>query len=405
MPKSYRPWSPDQPFLLPPDPRTWLPEGHLAHFVLEVVERLDISAIDGAIQAKDPRGERPYPPRMMLSLLVYGYCTGVFSSRKIERKTHEDIAFRYLAGNQHPHFSTIADFRRVHLDAMAALLVQVVQISRRAGLAKLGHVSFDGSEVQANASKHKAMSYGRMVEEEKRLRAEIEALLARGEQQDEVDDARLGDGVAETDLPAEIHRREARLARIESAKAALEAEARMARAAQLREQAERARCVAAQAESDRERTIALARAERREEAARAVESGGAAADATDGDEAGNEGEASCSDGAFPEHAPKVTPEGFPKPAAQRNFTDPDSRIMERGGEIVQAYNGQIAVDGESQVIVAHGLSNQAPDTYYLVPMLDRVRSTAGALPENISADTGFWAPTNAVWCEEQQVDA
>jgi len=148
MPKSYRQWSPDQPLLLPPDPRTWLPEGHLAHFVLEVVERLNISAID---------------------------------------------------------------------DALAALLVQIVQISRCAGLAKLGHVSFDGSKVQANASKHKAMSYGRMVEEEKRLRAEIEALLARGEQQDEVEDARLGEGVAETDIPAEIHRREVRLARIESA--------------------------------------------------------------------------------------------------------------------------------------------------------------------------------------------
>jgi transposase len=152
MPKSYRPWSPDQPDWLPPDPRAWLPEGHLAHFVLEVVEKLDISAIDDAIQAKDPRGERPYAPRMMRSLLVYGDCTGVFSSRKIERKTHEDVAFRYLAGNQHPHFSTICDFRRVHLDAIAALFVQIVQISRRAGLAKLGQVSLDGSKVQATTA-------------------------------------------------------------------------------------------------------------------------------------------------------------------------------------------------------------------------------------------------------------
>jgi len=405
MPKSYRPWSPDDPYLLPPDPRAWLPEGHLAHFVLEVVEKLDISAIADAIQAKDPRGERPFAPRMMLALLVYGYCTGVFSSRKIERKTHEDVAFRYLAGSQHPHFSTICEFRRVHLDAIAALFVQIVQISRRAGLAKLGHVSLDGSKVQANASKHKAMSYDRMVEEEKRLGAEIEALLARGEQQDKADDARLGEGVAETDIPAEIHRREARLARIEAARAALEEEARLARAAQLREQAERARSAAAQAENERERAIALARAERRDEAARAVEPAGTAAEPADGDEASNEGEESPSDGEFPEHAPRVTPEGLPKPDAQRNFTDPDSRIMARGGEIMQAYNGQIAVDGESQIIVAQGLSNQAPDTYYLVPMLERVQSTAGALPEKITADAGFWAPANATWCEEQKVDA
>ncbi len=257
MPKSYRPWSPDHPYLLPTDPRAWLPEGHLAHFVLEVVEKLDISAIDDAIQAKDPRGERPYAPRMMLALLVYGYCTGVFSSRKIERKTHEDIAFRYLAGNQHPQFSTICEFRRVHLDAIAALFVQIVQISRRVGLAKLGHVSFDGSKVQANASKHKAMSYERMVLEERRLRVEIEGLLARGEQQDKAEDGRLGEGVAETDIPAELHRREARLARIEAAKAALEEDARGARAAQLREQAERARSAAARAEDERERAIAL----------------------------------------------------------------------------------------------------------------------------------------------------
>ncbi len=405
MPKSYRPWSPDHPYLLPPDPRAWLPEGHLVHFVLEVVERLDISAIDDAIQAKDPRGERPYAPRMMLALLVYGYCTGVFSSRRIERKTHEDIAFRYLAGNQHPDFSTICEFRRAHLDAIAALFVQIVQISRRAGLAKLGHVSFDGSKVQANASKHKAMSYDRMLEEEKRLRAEIETLLARGEQQDKADDVRLGEGVAETDVPAEIQRREARLARIEAAKTALEEEARVARAAQLREQAERARSAAAQAEDEDERAIALARAGRREEAARAVESGGATTEVANGGEAIHEGEESPATDELPEHAPKVTREGFPKPDAQRNFTDPDSRIMERGGEILQAYNGQIAVDGESQIIVAQGLSNQAPDTYYLVPMLERVRSTAGALPEKISADAGFWAPANAAWCEEHKVDA
>lgn len=161
-----------------------------------------------------------------------------------------------------------------------------------------------------------------MVEEEKRLRAEIEALLARGEHQDKADDARLGKGVAETDIPTEIHRREARLARIEAARAALEEEARVARAAQLREQAERARSAAAQAEDERERAVALARAERRDAAARAVESGCSAAEPVGADEA--EGEEPPSDDQFPEHAPKVTREGLPKPEAQRNFTDPDS---------------------------------------------------------------------------------
>jgi transposase len=229
--KTYRPWTPDQPYLLPPNPRDWLPEGHLAPFLLEVVESLDLSAIEDAIQEKDPRGERPYHPRMMLALLLYGYCTGTFSSRKIERKTYEDVAFRYLAGGEHPDFSTICTFRRVHLSAIDGLFVQVVQVSRRVGLAKLGHVSLDGTKVSANASKHKAMSYERMVADEVRLRDEIAQLLARAEGQDADDDKRLGAGEPELDLPAELRRRTARLARIRAAKAALEQEAREARGA------------------------------------------------------------------------------------------------------------------------------------------------------------------------------
>ncbi len=402
-PKSYRPWSPDQPYLLPPSPRDWLPEDHLARFVLEVIDVLDLSAIEDAIQEKDPRGERPYNPRMMLALLVYGYCTGVFSSRKIERRTYEDVAFRYLAGGQHPEFSTICTLRRTHLAAIEGLFAQVVRLSQRAGLVKLGHVSFDGTKVHANASKHKAMSYDRMVADEARLQAEIRHLLQRAERQDAADDERLGVGASEIDLPAELRRRNERLARIQAAKAALEEEARVARAEQLREQAERARAAAAQATSEAERDRALARASRREAAAAAVES---KADSTAEDqEAEDDEEPPATVWALPTHTPKVTQEGLPKPSAQRNFTDPDSRIMERGGEILQAYNCHAGVDGDSQIIVAQGTSNQAPDTYYLVPMLQRLHVNTGLLPPVVTADAGFWAPANATWCEDHGIDA
>jgi transposase len=155
--KSYRSWTPDQPYLMPPNPGDWLPEDHLARFVLELVRELDLSAIERPIQSKDPRGERPYDPRMMMALLVYGYCTGVMSSRRIERKTCEDVAFRYLSGGQHPEFSTICTFRRTHLAAVEDLFRQVVRLAREAGLVKMGHVSLDGSKVDASASKHKAM--------------------------------------------------------------------------------------------------------------------------------------------------------------------------------------------------------------------------------------------------------
>jgi transposase len=424
--KSYRPWSPDQPFLMPPNPGEWLPEDHLARFVLELIRELDITAIEAPIQSKDPRGERPYDPRMMMGLLVYGYCTGVMSSRKIERKTYEDVAFRYLAGGQHPEFSTICTFRRTHLAAVKDLFRQVVRLAREAGLIKMGHVSLDGSKVDANASKHKAMSYDRMLTDEQRLEAEIRDLLARAEDQDQADDARLGAGVPETDLPGELKRREDRLARIRAAKAALEADARATRAAQLREQAERARKAAAASDDPAEKGRAERRAERRDAAA-------AALTAADGDEpsgsrtaSGAPGEPGPSNdagpsttsaassggtaddvqaGELPVHHAKVTRDGAPQASAQRNFTDPDSRIMERGGGFTQAYNGHIAVDDEWHVIVGQGASNQAPDTEYFIPMLERVQATVGLLPEKATADAGFWSPENARWAEEHAVDA
>lgn len=414
--KSYRAWSPDQPFLMPPNPGEWLPEDHIARFVLELVRELDITAIETTIQSKDPRGERPYDPRMMMGLLVYGYCSGVMSSRKIERKTYEDVAFRYLAGGQHPEFSTICTFRRTHLAAVEDLFGQVVRLAREAGLVKMGHVSLDGSKVDANASKHKAMSYDRMDKDEQRLEAEIRDLFARAEDQDRADDDRLGAGAPETDLPGELKRREDRLARIRAAKTALEAAARETRAAQLREQAERARELAVSSDDPAERERASRRAERREAAADALV-------ARDGDEnpsgcdsgtvggplgisepPGTKSEKRRA-GELPVHHPKVTRDGTPQARAQRNFTDPESRIMERGGQFTQAYNGHIAVDDEWHVIVGQGASNQSPDTEYFIPMLERVQATVGQLPEKATADAGFWSPVNARWAEEHGVDA
>jgi transposase len=411
--KSYRAWSPDQPFLMPPNPGEWLSEDHVARFVLELVRELDITAIETTIQSKDPRGERPYDPRMMMGLLVYGYCTGVMSSRKIERKTYEDVAFRYLAGGQHPEFSTICAFRRAHLDAVYDLFRQVVGIARRAGLVKLGHVSLDGSKVDANASKHKAMSYDRMEKDEQRLEAEIRDLLARAEDQDRADDGRLGTGVPDTDLPAELLRREDRLARIRAAKTALEADARETRAAQLREQAERARELAASSDDPVEQARASRRAERRDAAARALgrddgadeASGSGPGDGATGSADGQVEAEVVGTRELPVHHTKATRAGSPHPSAQRNFTDPESRIMERGGQFTQAYNGHIAVDDEWHVIVGQCASNQAPDTDYFIPMLERVRDTVGQLPEKVTADAGFWSPENSGWAEDQGVDA
>ena len=171
--KTYRPFLPDQSYLLPPSPREWLPEGHLAYFILGLLGQLDLGAIERVVQAKDPRGERPYSPEMMTTLLLYAYATGVYSSRRIERACVEDVAFRVLAAGEQPHFTTINSFRATHLEALSSLFVQVLKACQSEGLVKLGHVAIDGTKMKANASKHKAMSYERMQNDEVRLRAEI----------------------------------------------------------------------------------------------------------------------------------------------------------------------------------------------------------------------------------------
>src|SRR5712692_11553733 len=226
MSRIYLSYDPEQRLLLPPDLREWLPEGHLALFISDVVDELDLSAIVRVYESGDGRGRPPYHPLMMVKLLVYGYCIGRVSSRNLEQATYEDIAFRVLACNQHPDHDSIAEFRSQHLAELAKLFAQVLQMCEQAGLVKLGHVAIDGSKLRANASKHKAMSYDRMCAKEEQLVAEVARLLKEAEETDAAEDGRYGPGVRGDELPAELARRESRLRKIREAKASLEHEAK-----------------------------------------------------------------------------------------------------------------------------------------------------------------------------------
>jgi transposase len=351
MGKTFRRYEPDQYLLLPPDLRGWLPEGHLALFVSDVVDELELSTILDEYEKGDGRGFPPYHPVMMVKLLVYGYCTGVISSRKIERATFVDVAFRVLAANQHPDHDSIAAFRKRHLAALAGLFVQILRLCEKAGLVKLGHVAVDGTKIRANASKHKAMSYGRMGETEKRLEAEMIALLAEAQRIDDAEDALYGKGTRGDELPAELARRESRLKKIREAKAALEHEAR-----------EAAKTKAAKAEAKIE--------ERKRTAEQTGKRGGG-------------------------HDPKVPdPDAaVPDEKAQKNFTDPESRIMKDGAtkSFEQCYNAQAAVDAAAQIIVAAEVVQTPTDKQQLVPMLEAVEKNVGHKPEQASADSGYFS--------------
>lgn len=373
--KSYRPYCPEQPYLLPPSPSEWLPEGHLAKFVLALVSELDLSVIEKAVQGKDPRGERPYAPAMMTALLLYAYAAGVFSSRRIERATVEDLAFRFLSGNEHPHFTTINQFRATHRAALAALFQQLLAACMSAGLVKLGHVAIDGTKMKANASKHKAMSYDRMVKDDARLRAEVESLLSQAEAVDAAEDAAEG----AFDPQEEIRRREERIAKMAEVREALRRETAAKRAGRLEEQAAELRKKATDpATAPRDQKGFQTRADTLEHKAAAMN--------PEHDESDDD-----SDDDLPRNTPPSTKSGEPKPKAQRNFTDPQSRIMTRDGAFLQAYNGQIAVDEEHQIIVAAALSNQGPDNQYFEPMLRRIVENCDAVPECVTADAGYFS--------------
>jgi transposase len=383
--KRYRPYAPDQSFLLPPSPREWLPAEHLVYFVEGFVGQLDLGAIERQVQARDPRGERPYSPRLMTGLLLYGYATGVFSSRRLERATIEDVAFRILAGGERPHFTTINQFRATHREALAGLFVQVLQVCQSAGLVKLGHVAIDGTKMKANASKHKAMSFERMEKDTVRLREEVDGWLARAEAEDADDDALHGPH----DPAKEIQLREEKLAKMNAALEALKKETAAARAKRLLEQAAELRAKAEEpTRSPQKRAEAATLAKNRVQQALAL---GGDDDQEPPDDPDDD---------LPRNSPPSTKDGTPKPKAQRNFTDPQSRIMMRDGAFLQGYNAQIAVDDAHQIIVAAALSNQSPDAEYFGPMLRRAVRNCAAVPERVTADSGYFSAANVRAAEQ-----
>ena len=342
----------NQSLMMPPSLHDWLREDHLARFVVDLVPSLDLSAFFASYEEKDGRGKAAYHPVMMGRVILYGYCIGVVSSRQIEKETYEDVAFRYLSADEHPDHTTINEFRKRHLKALEGLFLQVLALCQAAGLVKMGHVALDGTKKQANASKHKAMSYGRMDEAEQRLRAQVAELLARAEATDAAEDEMERQGYSDK-LPQELATREGRLKKIAEAKAALEAEARQ-KAEQKKAQAE-ARIVERQ--------------QQEEETGKKI-------------------------GGRPPQVPDPE-QAKPENSAQRNFTDPDSRIMADGankGSFVQAYNAQIAVDAEAQIIVAADVTQQVNDKQQLAPMFEQVEKNTGAKPVAGSADNGYWTP-------------
>ena len=333
MATRFRAYQPDQILLMPPKLREWVPEGHLAHQVSDVVDDLDLGAFYAPYEG-DGRRNAPYSPRMMVKVLIYGYATGVFSSRKLARKLEEDVAFRMLAAGNFPNHRTICEFRRRHLSDFRGLFLEVVRLSREMGLVRLGTLSIDGTKVRANASKRKAMSYERMVREEARLAEEIEALTAEAARVDEEEDRRFGKEDRGDELPAELRRREDRRAAIKAARARLEAQQRRA-------DEERGR------EPGQDRPAGGGRPYKREY-------------------------------------------GEPEPKAQSNFTDPQSRIMKTSTEgFQQSYNAQTVVDDESQMVVEASVSANASDQGQLIARLDTVEASFGEQPEEVLADAGY----------------
>ena len=340
MSKVFRPWKTDEVWLLPPSVADFVPAGHPAHLIRDLVsEELDLSAILGAYT--EVKGYPPYHPAMMVALLLYAYRSGVYSSRRIARACEERLDFQAVTALNQPDFRTISEFRRRHLHALSGLFVQVLALCRKAGLVGLDHVAVDGTKIKANASKHKAMSYARMVEAEAELAREVAEWLSRAQMEDAAEDAAHGSTRRGDEPPDWMRDKQARLARIRAAKAELEAEAQQAQAAR---------------------------------------------PAPPCDPAGNP---KPRPGRVPQHPP-----GQPKPKAQRNFTDSESRIMKGRDGFIQAYNAQAAVDADAQIIVAHRLTNNGSDQDALLALLDAVAETTGEMPNEVSADNGFCSEAN-----------
>jgi transposase len=351
MSRKFRDWAPGQSLLFPPSPRDWLAENHLVYFLLDVSEEIDLSPI---LQSYDSTqgGQPPFHPRMMLVLLLYSYCVGVFSSRKIAERCQTDVAFRVIAGEDIPDFRTISGFRQRNLESIQHLFVEVLRLCREAGLLKVGRLALDGTKVKANASRHKAMSHDRMNQEEQRLQAEIEALLKQANSTDDAEDAEFGDQQRGDEVPQELARRESRLEKIRQAKAVLEARARAKAAA--------------------------------DAAVRAAEG---------------------------RPAPKVDPQdAVPNPKDQYNFTDPESRIMKTANKGWDQCGNAQAVANEAQIIVTADVTDQANDSRQVQPMVEQTMENlnAAGVTENIgafTADAGYYSEENvAVLDENDRID-
>lgn len=350
MSKTYRDWSPDQPSIFPPSPRDWLPEDDLVYFLLDTVASFDLAPFF-AYYERETRGQPPFHPRMMVSLLLYCYATGTRSSRKIMRRCQVDVACRIIVGEDIPDFRTISDFRRKHLDRLETLFVEVLKLCAVAGLAKVGTIALDGTKIKANASRHKAMSYDRMPEEEARLKQEIATILAEAESADATEDAAHGRDRRGDELPAELARRRSRLAKIQEAKALLE---------------ERARAEAA------------------EDAARCEAEG--------------------------KPTPKIAPaDAVPEPKDQINFTDPESRIMKVSNKGWDQCGNAQAMANEHQIILAADVTHQTNDKRQAVPMVDQTRANleAAGVKQAIGAavmDSGFYSEANTQALESRGID-
>ena len=335
MSKTFRNWSLDQALLLPPSVHDFVPAGHLARFVVALVtEELDLSAILASYRGE--RGQPPYHPAMMAALLLYAYAVGLYSSRRIAKACIERVDFMAIVALDAPDFRTISEFRRRHLAALSALFVQVLKLCERAGLVKLGHVALDGTKIKANASKHKAMSYERMSKREAELQAEVDGWLKAAEAADAAEDKAFGTDKRGDEMPGWVADKQARLAKIREAKAALEAEAK-------------AKAAAEQA----------ARENKHDKPPR-----------------------------------KPPPSAAPEPKAQRNFTDPESRILKTKDGYIQGYNAQAAVDAQAQIIVAHTLSNNGSDQAQFAPLLNATKANLGRNPDEVSADAGYCSAAN-----------
>lgn len=349
MSKTFRSWDVDQDWLLPRSLHEFVPADHAAHFIRDLVrDELDLTAI--LSRYDDERGFPPYHPGMMVAVLLYAYTQGVYSSRRIARCCEERLDFMAVTAMNMPDFRTISDFRKRHLSALADLFVQVLRLCRAAGLVQLGHVAIDGTKLKANASRHKAMSYVRMKQAEANLETQIADWLRRADQQDVAEDAEYGTD-RDDEMPAWVTIKRCRLERIRAARAALEAEA-----------------------------------------------------AKEPSTADPDGPGPSS-GMQAYGRPNRSPDGGPPDRAQRNFTDPDSRILPTRDGFIAGYNGQVAVDAANQVIVSHRLITHSADVDGLIPLIDAARSALGRKPTEVSADNGFASEANLEKLAERRIKA